>query len=544
MGNRIEVTLPELTGLLKRVESRILQDNDWPIVGAVLGNLHDKTLRRIENLSNKLKNHGDKTPEVNSEVIDSSSDDKEEKSSSPYKNENIAPKKSGHGRNGAADYVSAQVKRYSIEGFFSGMLCPGCFNGRIYLDRPKVFVRIHGEMPFQPVVHELDQARCRLCGHTMTATCPEKLLTHHFSGFDFSAVAILIIFHYGSGLPFKRLESLHAHTEMPLPDATQWDVTDQCDDAFYPLTTHFENVAANLGTNLRIDDTSARVVEIQKEIDKDIEETKRDGKDTDSIRRGINTTALYFECPEGPIVLYYTGRHHAGEITNAILPKRKTGVPLIKVSDGAAKNFDHDQKKSVVETVCNTHSLRKFKDQKDNFPAEAKYVREIYKEVYKNDRYAKDNDLTPEERLVYHQERSGPIMDDLGKWVKAKLDNHEVEPNSGLWEPIGFISNQWRRLTEFLRTPGVPLDTNLVEQMIKVIIRYRNNSRVYKTRNGAEVGDRMMSLIATACANDINPVCYIEWCLDNKEDMKKNPDKYLPRVYRKMIENKNAPAKN
>ena len=49
--------------------------------------------------------------------------------------------------------------------------------------------------------------------------------------------------------------------------------------------------------------------------------------------------------------------------------------------------------------------------------------------------------------------------------------------------------------------------------------------------NGAEVGDRHMSLIASARANGAEPVAYLDDCLRNHEDLKKRPEYYLPWVY-------------
>jgi hypothetical protein len=35
---------------------------------------------------------------------------------------------------------------------------------------------------------------------------------------------------------------------------------------------------------------------------------------TRDVRTGINATGVYWETPEGPVVLFLTGLHHAGEI--------------------------------------------------------------------------------------------------------------------------------------------------------------------------------------------------------------------------------------
>ena len=119
-----------------------------------------------------------------------------------------------------------------------------------------------------------------------------------------------------------------------------------------------------------------------------------------------------------------------------------------------------------------------------------------------------------------------------------------MEPNSPLWEPLTFIINQWDRLTKFCEVPGVPLDSNVVEQMLIIPVRYLAGSFNYKTQDGAEVGDLHMSLVATANANGVEPVAYLTECLANHEDLAKRPEHYLPWVYRGRLEarDETAPA--
>ena len=119
-------------------------------------------------------------------------------------------------------------------------------------------------------------------------------------------------------------------------------------------------------------------------------------------------------------------------------------------------------------------------------------------------------------------------MEKLKAMCTAKLLNKLVEPNSALWEPLSFIINQWSRLTRFTEEPGVPLDTNLVEQKLIIPVRYLAASFNYQTETGAEVGDRMMSLIATAHANGVEPVTWLTHCLRNAEHLAKRPEEYLP----------------
>lgn len=123
---------------------------------------------------------------------------------------------------------------------------------------------------------------------------------------------------------------------------------------------------------------------------------------------------------------------------------------------------------------------------------------------------------------------------------KEKLESKLVEPNSALWEPLSFVINQWERLTRFYEVPGVPLDSNLVEQALIIPVRYLAGSFNYKTVNGAVVGDHHMSLIATARANGVEPVAYLTECLRCHEDLAKRPEHYLPWVYRERLKERDS----
>ena len=211
------------------------------------------------------------------------------------------------------------------------------------------------------------------------------------------------------------------------------------------------------------------------------------------------------------------------------------GPKLPKVTDGASKNFSPLQRDLLIEGVCNAHAFLKFDAVKVLYPEEYAVAGAVYKQVFDNDDIAKARGMTPLERMDFHAKNSLPLMENLKAMCEAKISSRLVEPNSRLWEPVTFIINQWERLTRFCREPGVPLDTNLVEQTLIIPVRYLGGSFNYKTINGAEVGDHNMSLAATARANGVEPVSYLEYCLRNHEDLKKRPEYYLPWVYRERI---------
>jgi hypothetical protein len=82
--------------------------------------------------------------------------------------------------------------------------------------------------------------------------------------------------------------------------------------------------------------------------------------------------------------------------------------------------------------------------------------------VHGNEAWAREQDLDAEARLRFHQQYSGPLMDQLHAWLPDQLDGAKTEPNSGLGRAIAYLLKHWQALTLFLRKAGAPLDNNLV----------------------------------------------------------------------------------
>lgn len=96
-----------------------------------------------------------------------------------------------------------------------------------------------------------------------------------------------------------------------------------------------------------------------------------------------------------------------------------------------------------------------------SFPSEAKRILESLRDVFHHDAQARERNLDPDKRLLFHREHSQPVLDDLHRWLNERLDRKLVEPNSGLGGAIGYLLNHWEPLTLFLRVPGAPVDNNV-----------------------------------------------------------------------------------
>jgi len=370
-----------------------------------------------------------------------------------------------------------------------------------------------------------DRLRRNLCGEIYTAKAPKGVGDKKY---DETASSMVGLLKYGTGMPFNRIENLQKGFGIPLPAATQWELVLAEANDIKPAYDELIRQAAQ-GDVLHNDDTTAKILDLTPE---QREAAASDNESED--RTGVFTTGIVSKGVGHPIALFFTGPKHAGENLADVLSKRPAGLsPPIQMSDALSCNTKGD-----FETIlanCNSHARRRFVDIVDNFPDECRHVLETFHDVYVNDALAKKQDLTPEQRLEFHQAESGPLMDELKDWMQQQLDEHKVEPNSGLGQAFAYMDNHWSKLTLFLKKPGAPLDNNICERALKKAILHRKNSLFFRSLNGARVGDIFMSLIHTAELHDINPFDYLVALQRHHKAMAQDPARWMPWNYQQAM---------
>jgi transposase len=209
---------------------------------------------------------------------------------------------------------------------------------------------------------------------------------------------------------------------------------------------------------------------------------------------------------------------------------------LIQMCDALSWNTSHlPEGVQRLLAYCMSHGRRQFVEVAENFPEECRYVLETLGGIWHYDALAREQELSPEDRLRFHQEHSGPLMKTLQDWMEAQLAERKTEPNSGLGKAIRYMLRHWTPLTLFLRQPGAPIDNNLVERILKKAILHRKNSLFYKTLNGARVGDLFMSLIHSCELNRANPFDYLTELLRHTKELKRSPSEWMPWNYRETL---------
>jgi len=295
---------------------------------------------------------------------------------------------------------------------------------------------------------------------------------------------------------------------------------------FRPVLEELIRQAAQ-GSVMHNDDTSMRILRLTRE--------------PDDKRTGTFTSGIVSIVGAWTIALFFTGWKHAGENIAEVLQQRASGLPTpIQMCDALSRNTPKG-----VETLlanCLAHARRQVVEVVDNFPEECRYVLETLRDVYHYDALAREQGLSLEQRLLFHQEHSGPLMKDLPEWMEAQLAEHKTEPNSGLGKAISYLLNHWLKLTLFLRQAGAPIDNNIVERALKKAILNRKNALFYKTLNGAGVGDLFMSLIHTCELNGANPFHYLTELQRHAEELAADPAEWMPWSYRETLTRLATPA--
>jgi transposase len=501
---RVEVNLDELDQIIDRSTRAPLSESEGQKLKTALHAMAEKLERK-------------RSTEKTSAVLppDAASAGKAETGES-------AP--AGHGRHGAAAFTGANRVSVAHATLHPGDRCPECREGKVYRQKePATLIRFVGHAPLEATVFEMERLRCNACGQVFTADEPE---TAGADKYEETAVAMIAVLKYGTGVPFQRLERLQEHLGMPLPATTQWDLMAAAAKLIRPVLEELIRQAAQ-GRVMHNDDTGMRILRLTRE--------------PGDKRTGTFTSGIVSLVGAWTIALFFTGWKHAGENIAEVLKQRARELPApIQMCDALSRNTPKG-----VETLlanCLAHGRRQVVEVADNFPEECRYVLETLGGVYHHDAQAREQELSAEHRLRFHQEHSGPLMKGLHEWMEAQLAEHKTEPNSGLGKAISYLLNHWPKLTLFLKEPGAPIDNNVVERALKKAILNRKNALFYKTLNGAGVGDLFMSLIHTCELNGANPFDYLTQLQRHADELKQNPSEWMPWNYRETLARLATPA--
>jgi hypothetical protein len=428
-------------------------------------------------------------------------------------------KRRGHGRLPSSAYTGATPVRCLHPQLHPGACCPdpGC-SGRLFdTTAPAIFIRLTGQPLVGATRYEQQVLRCSACQQRYTAPLPEGVSAEKY---DATADVAIVMAKYAAGLPFHRLTQMQQAYGIPLPESVQWERCEAVADALLPVYLHLRTLAAQADV-LVSDDTGVQILSCCQE----------NQRRTEGERHGLHTTGIVaqgLERPPQPVVLYASGRQHAGENVGELLRSRLSELrPPLQVGDALAANWSHPF--PVIAVKCLAHTRRQFADIEQIFPEPCRYVQETLAAVYRFE--AETRTMTPEERLAHHQRYSAPVLKGLQHWISEQFAQRLVEPNSVLGKALAYLQRHWEGLTQFLRYRQAPLDTNVVERVLKRVVLHRKNALFFRTEHGAAVGDILMSVIETCRINGVHAWEYLLRVVRQARAAREDPASWLPWNY-------------
>jgi hypothetical protein len=231
-----------------------------------------------------------------------------------------------------------------------------------------------------------------------TATLPEEAGAEQDSA---RARAVLALGRDYLGLPWYRLPGYQAMLGVPVPEATQWDQSAKVGDCSDGGCEYLERLAAQ-GALIDQDATAVRMLSLLGENRTMRAPAEAMGLSRPQERTGMYPTALVVKVGEQTICLYSRGRAHAGENLKALLAQRQVDLskPLL-MSDALLSNAA--EATTLMRCHCLAHGRRQCRALADVFPQECQVVIDALQPVFDHDEPARDEQRSPEARLVYHR---------------------------------------------------------------------------------------------------------------------------------------------
>jgi transposase len=209
--------------------------------------------------------------------------------------------------------------------------------------------------------------------------------------------------------------------------------------------------------------------------------------------------------PGKNIIRFYYDPGRGGQVAKKLLKDFSGAVQ----SDGYAGYNFLDKEPDIQHAGCWAHVRRKFHDvtKASKKAASAKNILSIIGRLYKVEKYARMNELSPEAITELRQQESKEIVDAFFKTIETKT--LQVSPSSLMGKAIAYAMKIRKHLYVFLEDGNIPIDNNYIENNIRPFVVGRKNWIFSGSPNGAEASGGLYSLIETAKEADLNPYWYL-----------------------------------
>jgi transposase len=172
-------------------------------------------------------------------------------------------------------------------------------------------------------------------------------------------------------------------------------------------------------------------------------------------------------------------------------------------TDGYTVYESYDKKEGVTLLHCMAHARRKFFDAQKNDAERSQYALEQMQQLYAIERDCKEKNLTSDQKQAIRQQKAKPILEQLGKWMKAQYV--QVLPKSPIGQALAYSIERWDKLTIYTSNGMLCIDNNPVENSIRPVAIGRKNYLFCGSHEAARRTAMLYSLLGTCKMHAINP---------------------------------------
>jgi transposase len=222
-----------------------------------------------------------------------------------------------------------------------------------------------------------------------------------------------------------------------------------------------------------------------------------------------------------PIVVFEFQPGRSGSHARTFLSDWQ-GHLMVDDYSGYKAMFGH----GITELACLAHARRKFFDlhAANQHPVAADALVRIA-ELYHIESMAKE--YTVEQRAQYRQEQALPRLEAMHAWLL--LTRQKTADGSSLAKAIDYSLKRWPAIMRYASSGNLPIDNNPIENAIRPIAIGKKNWLFAGSERAGKRAAAIQSLLATAKANDIEPLAWLKDTLEKLPIWRNNRiDELLP----------------
>ena len=326
-------------------------------------------------------------------------------------------------------------------------------------------------------------------------------------------LAHLVTSKFADGLPLYRQQKIFARLDLDLSRSTMANWAIQASIRCRPLI-EFLRQDIRGGPMINVDETTLQVLKEQGR--------RNTSKSYMWIYRGGD--------PERPSLVYQYHPSRSGQVAVDFIGSDYQGY----VQSDAFSGYDRLEKyPGIVQLGCWAHVRRKFIDVikvKKKIRSNLKNPRTLADEavdyirgLYRIEKHARHQELSPEQIVELRQTEARPILDKFKTWLESKKPI--VPPKSLLGKAIDYALSNWDRLIVYIQDGRLKPDNNAAENAIRPFVIGRKNWLFAGNPRGAEASATFFSLIETAKANGLEPYAYLRYLFETLP-LIENEDEY------------------